>query len=114
MSEEIQELARQLLSVCQTLDQLASPACAEKVGKHTRAEIHSHISGARYQGSRVSPHWSKPALVEAYIAIQQRKCEAEREGLLSQLEYWGVSRAHALAFVKKQQASQGAKAGKRS
>lgn len=113
MSEELQELASKLGSVCENLDRLASPDYAETVGKHTRAEIHSQISGARDQGSRVSPYWSKPALVAAYIAIKQRQFEQERARLFQQLEYWGVSRAHALAFIK-QQVSKRAKTGKRS
>lgn len=62
MSEEIQELARQLLSVCQTLDQLASPACTERVGEHTRAEIHSH--DPRREVSRIA---RQPSVVETGV-----------------------------------------------
>lgn len=105
MIDEPQDLLRRLLTVCEALDQLDSPEYPVAVGKHSRAEIHSYISGARYQGQRVSPNWSKPALVEAYIAINRREFEGERERLFRRLADYGIQCERALALIKKAKAS---------
>jgi hypothetical protein len=101
MLDEPQDVLRMLLAVCETLDHLDSPEYPATVGRHSRAEIHAHISGARYQGQRVSPHWSKAALVEAYIAINRREFEGERDRLLRLLADYGIQREQALAHVKR-------------
>src|SRR5690349_6845609 len=101
MSDEIAALVTQLREACTMLDRLAQPTYPAAISsKHTCAEIYSHISRAIYQGRRVSPHWSKPELVAAYISIKTNMFEAEREHVLRQLADYGIGRQRALAAVR--------------
>lgn len=100
MSDEISALVTQLREVCAMLDRLAQPTYPAAVSKNSCADIYAEISRAIYNGRRVSPHWTKPELVAAYIAIKTRQFEAKREGLLRQLADYGIRRERALAAVR--------------
>ncbi len=100
MSDEISTLVTQLREACATLDQLAQSDYPQTLRNYTCAQIYEEISRAVYQGRRCSPHWSKPELVSAYIAIKKKLFEARREGTLRQLADYGVGRARALAAIR--------------
>lgn len=74
---KLEQCLRDLLEVTK-LDLLPLVSLEEKV---TKAQLVSNLSGYRHQGQRISPSWTKRALIEAYhdIRIRGRKHDLVRQ-----------------------------------